>query len=67
MAATLKNPIVAKVSKFLKRRLSTVLAKGRYEALSTKSHIEESIENELNEALEAQLMAILASSKVVVL
>ena len=61
MASSLRNPIVAKFSKFLKRRLSIVLAKSRYEEMMTSSHIEEAIENELNEALEAQLLAILAN------
>ncbi len=55
--------IVAKFSKFLKRRLSIILAKGRYEEMS-QSHIDEAIENELNEALEAQLMALLSNNKV---
>ena len=66
MASTLRNPIVAKFSKFLKRRLSIVLAKGRYEEMSSASvcltHIEEAIENELNEALEAQFLALLQNN-----
>ena len=61
MASTLRNPVVAKFSKFLKRRLSIVLAKGRYEEMMTSTHTDEAIENELNEALEAQLMAILGN------
>ena len=64
MASSQKNVVIAKVAKFLKRRLSLVLAKRRYEELSCKSHTEESIENELNEALEAQLLQILSGSKV---
>ena len=64
MASSQKNVVIAKVAKFLKRRLSLVLAKRRYEELSCKNHTEESIENELNEALEAQLLQILSGSKV---
>ena len=60
MASSQRNAVVAKVAKFLKRRLSVVLAKRRYDQLSCNNHTDESIENELNEALEAQLIQILS-------
>ena len=63
MASSQRNAIVSKVAKFLKRRLSIVLTKGRYEELSCRNFTEESIENELNEALEAQLVLVLSGSK----
>jgi uncharacterized metal-binding protein len=63
MASSQRNAIVSKVAKFLKRHLSIVLTKGRYEELSCRNFTEESIENELNEALEAQLVLVLSGSK----
>lgn len=62
MASILRKQTVSKVSKFLKRRLHTIVAKKNYEQLTTSatsSSVDETLENQLNEALEAQFKAIL--------
>jgi hypothetical protein len=63
MASVLRKHAVSKVSKFLKRRLHTLVAKKNYDLLTSPSavacDVDETLENQLNEALEAQFKAVL--------